>query len=261
MSNHGGTKVKTVHQPTRNPLRIVRAVWRTIRDLGNTEEALTVEMAFFRSRLLRRYARWEESARELRADARTATAFEHRPRIGRLDLDALARLPAGTLGQVFAAYVEERGLNPYLFEPMPDETDGDYVMAHLLETHDIWHIATGSETDVAGEFRLMSFYAAQTGLSSASMLLTLGFANTTLFAPDELRTRMQAICDGWELGKRSQPLFGTDWKSLWDVPLSEIRSRFSLKVDDDLSSGELPPGFLAGVRSQNTTHPREAIPG
>lgn len=231
--------MKTVHRPTRNPLRVIRAVWRTIRDLGNTEEALTVEMAFFRSRLLRPYARWDESARELRADPRTAAAFERRPRIGRLDLETLGRLPAGTLGYVFANYVNERGLNPYLFEPMPDATDGEYVMAHLLETHDIWHIVTGSETDVAGEFRLVSFYAAQTGLSSASMLLTLGFANTTLFAPDELPSRIQAVSDGWQLGKRSQPLFGTDWNALWDVPLSEVRRRFALARDED-SAGRVP---------------------
>jgi len=224
----GGKTLETVHKPTRNPLRIARAAWRFLRDLSNTEEATTVEMAFFGSKLLRKYARWEESACELRADPRTRDSFERRPRVGALDLDALSKLPAGTLGREFASHLRSQGLNPYLFAPIPDASDGDYVMAHLLETHDIWHVVTGCDTDVAGEFELAAFYAAQIGLTSVSMLFTFGFANTTFFAPTELRARMEAVATGWSAGKKASPLFGTDWATLWEQPLERIRSRFGL---------------------------------
>ena len=220
--------MQTVHKSTRNPFRILRALWRVTRDLGDTESALLVEMTFFKSRALRQYARWEESARELRATSETAEAFKRRPRIGTIDIDALSRLPEGTLGHTFATYLLANGLNPYLFEPIADGSDGDFVMAHLLETHDIWHIVTGFGTDVAGEFALVAFYAAQTNLISSSMLLTIGFANTTFFTPTQLRDRIAAVAEGWNLGLKAVPLFGNDWNELWDVPLDELRAQFGL---------------------------------
>ena len=220
--------METVHKPTRNPFRIAAAAWRLVRDLSRTEDATLVEITFMKSRMLRKYARWNEAARALRADPRTRSAFEHRPRIGTIDVEALSRLPVGTLGQAFGAHLISNGLNPYIFEPIPDDSDGDYVMGHLLETHDIWHIVTGLSTDVAGEFAIGAFYAAQTGLPTSSMLLTFGFANTTLFAPDELRARMTGVAKGWTLGLQAEPLFGTDWNSLWDVPLVDVRARFGL---------------------------------
>ncbi len=52
-------------EPTRNPLRYLRAVWRLVlRDPETTtDEAAIVEMGFARSKLGRRFARWEEVAR------------------------------------------------------------------------------------------------------------------------------------------------------------------------------------------------------
>ncbi len=229
--------METVHKPTRNPIRIAAAAWRLVRDLSRTEDATLVEMTFMKSRMLRKYARWNEAARALRADPRTRDAFERRPRLGAIDIEALSRLPVGTLGQVFGAHLTANGLNPYIFEPIEDHSDGDYVMGHLLETHDVWHIVTGLSTDVPGEFAIVAFYAAQTGLTTSSMLLTIGFANTTLFAPDELRARMNGVAKGWTLGVRAQPLFGTDWNSLWGVPLREIRARFGLSDATDTGNG------------------------
>ncbi len=222
----------TVHKPTRNPLRIVAAAWRLTKDLSQTEDATLVEMTFFKSRLFRRYARWDEAAHELRTKPTTRDAFEKRPRVGAIDVTSLSELPVGTLGHTLAAHLIANGLNPYLFDPIPDDSDGDYVLGHLLETHDIWHIVTGLSTDVPGEFALVAFYAAQTGLTSTSMLLTFGFANTTLFAPHELRTRLSAVAKGWNLGMEAQPLFGVDWNSLWDLPLTTVRQRFGLPEGD-----------------------------
>lgn len=220
--------MRTVHQPTSNPFKIAAAAWRLVQDLSNTEDAALVEMTFFKSRMFRKYARWEEAATALRADPRTREAFEKRPRIGEIDVQVLSRLPHGTLGQIVGAQFVAKGLNPYLFAPVADNSDGDYVMAHILETHDIWHVVTGLATDVAGEFALVAFYAAQTAVISTAMLLTFGFANTTLFAPGELRQRLSAVAKGWTLGEKAEPLFGTDWKALWEVPIEDVRSRFGL---------------------------------
>ena len=86
--------------PTRNPLRYLLAVWRTVRGdpSENTEEAAIVEMGFARSRLGRRFARWEEMADALRRDARTSEAMAARRPFGPIDVAPLASLPMGTLG-------------------------------------------------------------------------------------------------------------------------------------------------------------------
>jgi ubiquinone biosynthesis protein COQ4 len=51
-----------------------------------------------------------------------------------------------------------------------------------------------------------------------------------LFAFDELRARMSQIARGWQLGSRSERQFGTDWNTLWDVPLAEVKTRFGLSA-------------------------------
>ena len=69
-------------RPTRSPLRYLRAVWRLVRHdpSQETEAAAVVEIGFARSRLGRRFARWDESIAALKADPRTAPAMRARAR-------------------------------------------------------------------------------------------------------------------------------------------------------------------------------------
>ena len=62
---------------TRNPFRYVLAVWRVIRrdPTETTDEAAIVEMGFARSRLGRRFARWEETVASLTRHPHTAEAL------------------------------------------------------------------------------------------------------------------------------------------------------------------------------------------
>ena len=50
-------------EPTRNPFRYLRSVWRIIRldPEETTDDAAVVELAFARSKIGRRFARWEET--------------------------------------------------------------------------------------------------------------------------------------------------------------------------------------------------------
>jgi hypothetical protein len=80
----------------RNPLRYLLAVWRVIRrdPETTTDEAAVVEMGFARSKLGRRFARWEQVADHLQQDPRTAPAMNARRAFGPIRLEALANLPA-----------------------------------------------------------------------------------------------------------------------------------------------------------------------
>ncbi len=111
------------------------------------------------------------------------------------------------------------------------------MLAQLVETHDVWHIVTGFGTDLEGEFALTAFYAAQTGVTSAAMLLTLGLANTTLFAPDTVTQRVAAIAAGYRSGVSARPLFGIDWTGYWEMPLQQVREQFAIPAAAGIGEG------------------------
>ncbi len=215
--------------PPRNPLRYLQALWRVVvRDPETTtREAAVVEMGFARSKLGRRFARWEEVAEHLRRDPRTAAAMRARKPFGPIRLDDLARLPEGSLGRVFADHCRERGIDPNLVRVPPTDEIG-WMLNHMYQSHDVWHVVTGWGNDLAGEVGLGGFYAAQFGNPSFfGYMLALILLNVVVRRAD-LGEVFEAWSAGYRSGKRSQPLFGADWDRLWEVPLDELRRRFEI---------------------------------
>jgi ubiquinone biosynthesis protein COQ4 len=160
-----------------------------------------------------------------------ARAFETRPRVGTIDLQALAARPEGSLGRAYGEHMLKNKLDPSAIPSLPSTTAREFLRAHLYETHDIWHVATGFETDVAGELGLQAFYLAQLPTRLAPALLAGGLFNTMLFAWGDRDRRMRAIVRGWLLGRRAQSLFGVDWAALWSTPLADVRAKLRLEID------------------------------
>ena len=98
--------------------------------------------------------------------------------------------------------MEENNLDwEALIVPEDDGTEGGWFFAHMRETHDIWHVATGFGTDVAGELGLQAFYLAQLKAPLSTLLLSVGMLNTFLYAMDDRDWRMRNIVRGWLMGK------------------------------------------------------------
>lgn len=222
--------------PTRNPFRYLLALWRTVRDPTDTHEVAIVEIGFARSRLGRRFARWEDVIETLRRDPRTAPALrDHRP-CEPIDLEALGRLPEGTLGRVFAGHCRARDLNPNLAYVAPGN-EVDWMLHHLYQTHDIWHVATGWGNDEVGEYGLGAFYTAQlAGPTFFGFLLGLA-ALSTVFRRRSFAEFMEAVVAGYEMGERSEPLFGVDWSALWALPLGDVCARFGITGERLIGEG------------------------
>ena len=115
------------------------------------------------------------------------------------------------------------GLDPRALPTREANDEGMYLVAHLFETHDVWHAVTGFGTDVAGELGLQAFYFAQFPARLSTALVAGGLLNTLLFAFDQRDARMHAIVRGWLLGKRARPLFGVRWNELWVTPMENVR--------------------------------------
>ena len=94
-----------------------------------------------------------------------------------VDLDALAALPEGTLGHTYAAFLRSHGLTPEVFDGAPPgitDPQRSYVVQRLRQTHDLWHVVTGCETDPAGEVALQAFTFSQTGTPGSAFLAVFG---------------------------------------------------------------------------------------
>jgi ubiquinone biosynthesis protein Coq4 len=216
-------------RPVRNPFRYLAAVWRLIRTDPSqaTADAAVVEIGFARSKWGRRFARWEQTVSVLKSDPRTSESLRTRRPSGPIDLEQLEKLPAGCLGQVFAQHCRSRGLDPNLVHVPPDDEVG-WLLNHLYQTHDIWHVVTGWGNDLPGEVGLGAFYAAQ--LRSPTFfgfMLALIFFNV-IWRRADLDEIFAAFSSGFQGGRKAEPIFGTDWSLLWELPIEQVRQRFSI---------------------------------
>jgi ubiquinone biosynthesis protein Coq4 len=199
-------------------------------------EAAIVQMGFSRSRLGRRFARWEEVAETLKADPRTAESMRARRPFGPISIENLSLLPEGTLGRVLADHCQEAGIDPNLVQvPATDEVG--WMLNHMYQTHDIWHVLTGWGTDLPGEVGVAAFYSAQFGAPAFfGYNLALIFLNVVMRKSD-LGQVMEAFSVGYQTGQRAEPLFGLDWDALWEVPIAELRTRFGIDRTEIVGEG------------------------
>ncbi|MEO0967476.1 MAG: Coq4 family protein [Cyanobacteria bacterium J06639_18] len=155
--------------------------------------------------------------------------FQERPCLGNIDLHELYRLPHNTLGHNYANHMLENDLKPLGLEAQQIESDLQFVRVHIAQTHDIWHVATGCNTNLLGELQLEAFYVAQ--LYTTRFWLALIAKNLIKAVVYDIETStqyMDAITKGWLMGKQAKTLFGIQWKHLWEKPLEEVRTSLNI---------------------------------
>jgi ubiquinone biosynthesis protein COQ4 len=144
-----------------------------------------------------------------------------------IDLAALAALPPGTLGRSYAEFLNQRGLTPEVFDAPPAEiTDPRiaYVVQRLRQTHDLWHVVTGHDTDPASEIALQAFTFAQVRAPSALILATVGTIRGTREKPGLARD----VLASFRTGRRAEKLAVFPWEDHWATPLADVRTMLGL---------------------------------
>jgi ubiquinone biosynthesis protein COQ4 len=163
----------------------------------------------------------------LSTHSQAKTAFTSKKRLKSIDLIKLQHLPAGTLGHSYAEHMFGNQLKP--LQTAPAETEQQFLATHITETHDLWHTITGSKTDICGEIQLEAFYVAQLEVSKFWLaLLTKNLLKSLLYDLDAATHYMDALTKGWMMGKQAHPLFGLDWDTLWETPISEVRANLNI---------------------------------
>ena len=214
----------------RNIFRFGLAVLRTLRDPVNTKEAGIVELTFNRSRWGKKLARWDLVAQELMVDyPQLATIFSDRKRLAKVDLDTLFALPSNTLGHNLAKLERQRGMDPNLVDPLPADNDGEWLMAHVYETHDFWHVLTGFGFDMEGEYGVAGVYMGQMRNNTfLAFMLAIVLVKDIWNDRDHIGEHIRAFCDGHRIGQRSLPMIGLDWSQLWERDMEELRQELNI---------------------------------
>jgi ubiquinone biosynthesis protein COQ4 len=159
---------------------------------------------------------------------------EHRAIDSRtIDLDKLAALPAGTLGHAYATFLRSHGITPEIFDGAPAGITNprrSYVVQRLRQTHDLWHVVTGCETDPAGEIALQAFSFSQTGALGSAFLTVFGALRRMREQRDVgiVRDVVTLYRTGKRTGRRL-PTFA--WEDHWATPLAEVRAMLGLPVE------------------------------
>jgi ubiquinone biosynthesis protein Coq4 len=225
MSQIKSTMKEQIALRFKNAKAVVAAV-RLIRDPNELDRVFEIAEGLASTTLL------DKVIAEISENPELVSAFQVRKRVGVVDLQALAAYPEATLARAYAEHMLKNKLDPSALPSLPSSTPREFLQAHLYETHDIWHVATGFDTDVAGELGLQAFYWAQLPVRLAPALLGGGIFNTMFFAWGDRDRRMRAIVRGWLLGRRARALFGVDWAAHWSSPLTDVRKMLRIEIDD-----------------------------
>ncbi|MDJ0568828.1 MAG: Coq4 family protein [Pleurocapsa sp. MO_192.B19] len=154
-------------------------------------------------------------------------AFLERPRLGNVILPQLISLPQNTLGYIYANHMMRNGLTP--LQASIVDSDYQFFLAHIRETHDLWHVVTGFDTSIIGEIQLEAFYVAQLYASRFwSALLAKNLLKALVYDIETTGEYIDAITQGWTMAQKAKPLFGIQWNTLWETPLQVVRTSLNI---------------------------------
>lgn len=159
------------------------------------------------------------------------------------DIDAMLKMPKGSLGWTYGKVMSAMGYDPQFYRiPSTFENDEQYINFRVYKTHDIHHLLTGYSMDNFGELGVISVFAGQIAFpgfvfTDLLSLLMAFFAGETLYSEAEtpieqartLGYRFRLISDGIEMGIKARPLFPVKWEEILERPLDELRSEFQIE--------------------------------
>ena len=210
----------TVRQPVR-PLDALVALRKLLDDPDDTEQAFRVVRALDghqAGRFLERFRVSPDGARLLRERPSLLAALS--------DRDALQLALSKARDEVVTAdglvEVSQTG------DRILSDRDFGFLADRMRDSHDLFHVVTGYQTDLIGEASVLSFTAAQTESPGTALLVAGGFVRSFGFRPEVGRTARRQIRAAWRRGKRAEWLIAAPWERLLERPLQEVRLRYRL---------------------------------
>jgi ubiquinone biosynthesis protein COQ4 len=147
------------------------------------------------------------------------------------DREALRRLPDGSLGRAYLAFVEVRGFAADGLQMLNDrglaaanrslDPQRRFFYERATAMHDLWHVLTGYGTDESGEAALLAFSFAQ-GIAGRGIRLILAAAAWRAPWDGGLAFQRQLFA-AWRRGRRSARLVRARYEELLPSSLEAVR--------------------------------------
>jgi ubiquinone biosynthesis protein COQ4 len=155
--------------------------------------------------------------------------WERRYFPARYDIGELLHMPPETLGGAYARHMTARALRPDFFDQVSPRDRTHYLRLRIRQTHDIWHVLAGFDTDMAGEVGLQGFYFGQFPNGQSALILASWILKTALRGSfGELAQVVDAFCEGHRTGRNAEPLLAVHWEDMWGESLESVRERFRI---------------------------------
>ena len=158
-----------------------------------------------------------------------------RPDLATVDMDALAALPAETLGGALARFHATHDLSTDVYDAPVEYTPAGeltFLLRRIRNSHDIWHVLMNFGVEGHDEILLHAFQLAQTGMPSSVALMLLGSLKHMV-----LEARWGALRYGlreaYARGRRAAPLIPVYWEREWETPVDALRERLGLQPWSD----------------------------
>jgi ubiquinone biosynthesis protein COQ4 len=153
------------------------------------------------------------------------------------DLDALRKLPEGTLGRTYADNLIHHGFDPDYFRKVEVIDDDSYLILRIRETHDLWHVMTGFLPNRIGEIGLKAVEVAQLRRPMAAIICCGGVMRYMLRDPDGLEIVIEAISKGYQLGLGAKKLLAQKWEERWEERVDDLREELGVQPVTREASG------------------------
>lgn len=216
---------------TLRPIAAFKAARNLIRDPESTEEVFRLFGSLSNRNRPRLHARFKAST-----DGRRLLA--ERPALVQTlaDRAALEAMPADSLGRAYLAHCDREGITADgLIEASAasnrqfDDDAQRYIIDRLRDSHDIWHVMTGCQTDLFGETALLAFSAAQTRGLGVRILAVLSYGLSLRYPRHLSRPARRMARECYMLGQRAKWLPTVHWESLLPRPLAEVREQLGIE--------------------------------
>ena len=98
----------------------------------------------------------------------------------------------------------------------------------MRDSHDLWHVAAGYETDILGELAVLALTVSQTGNRALLAIVAGGYALTYRVRDPRAASGRQLIREAFRRGRRAAWLPAVDWEALLARDLTEVRAELRL---------------------------------
>lgn len=235
-----------VHLPTTMSLpqwkTVAGCVARVLWDSNRTEDIVTAEELSAQSQLP--YLR----ASGIMSTGEGPDIMRDRPNLGAVDLDALRRMPASTLGGAFVRFLDDNGLSTKIYD-IPARYTEDPELAYLLlryrHSHDIWHVLTGFSIAGHDEILIHAFSLAQTGMPSSVALMLLGSLKHMLLE-GRFGLLRSGLLAAYRRGSEASRLLPVYWERHFEDDLDDVRARYGVRPWTDADREAAQPWRWTG---------------